>query len=161
MARECNVTFKELAAIVKEHKTAEGQIRLAMRIPQVMEDVAADALNTTEFCPKCQGVGTIVDQTKPPAKLDEDDPRAEALPVPITCPQCKGAGEIKKSGDQFARKLVFESAGLIGGRGPLVAIQNNTLNAGDSDDVESILKLTRRQPAQLPQVTVEQVKDGE
>jgi hypothetical protein len=151
IARECNVTFVELAEIIRKNRVAEGMIRMTQHVPAIMQGVAEDALSTMEFCPKCQGIGSIFD----PIKKGDDGAQ-----VPMDCPQCKGKGEIKRSGDAGARKLVFEAIGLTGKQGPLVAVQNNTLNVGDEDDVEAVLKLAQRQ-AQLPQVVVTQVKEGE
>lgn len=164
MARTCGLTFVELCDILKKHRVAEAHVQTANHLPEVMEGIAEDAKNTKEFCPKCQGTGTIVDATKPPTAADPDDPRSEPQPMPITCPQCKGRGEIKKSGDLGARKLVLESMGMIGGRGPLLNINNNTLNVGEGDDLESVLALGKKKslPAAPTQtIEAEVVKDGE
>jgi hypothetical protein len=152
IARECNVTFIELSDLIRKNRVAEGMIRMTQHVPDIMQGVAEDALSTQEFCPKCQGIGSVFDP------LNKNDDGGQ---VPMDCPQCKGTGEIRKSGDAGARKLVFEAIGLTGKQGPLVAVQNNTLNVGDDDDLESVLKMTRQRPQlpQLPQVTVEQVKD--
>ena len=101
-----------------------------------------------------------MDPTKPPENPNPDDPRSKPVAVPMTCPQCKGDGEIKKSGDAGARKLILESLGVIGGRGPLIAVQNNNMTVGE-DDMESILKSSKPRP-QLPQtIEAEIVKEGE
>ena len=151
MARECGLSYTELTDVIKKHRLAEGIVRMSEHVPQIMTDVAQDALNTMDMCGKCQGVGSIFD----PINKSDDGGQ-----IPITCPQCKGTGEVKKSGDQGARKLVFDSLGLTGGRGPLIAVQNNTLNAGDGDDLESILAMGKKKalPPQ-PTITVEQVKE--
>lgn len=153
MARECGLSYTELTDVIKKHRLAEGIVKMSQHVPQIMTDVATDALNTLDICGKCSGVGSIFD----PINKGEDGGQ-----IPIACPQCKGTGEVKKSGDQGARKLVFDSFGLTGGRGPLIAVQNNTLQAGDGDDLESILAMGKRKslsPPPAPTITVEQVKE--
>lgn len=169
MARECGLSYTELTDVIKKHRLAEGIVRMSEHVPQILTDVAEDAKNKSEFCPKCQGIGTVVDPRPPAIKkgedvadfMDKNDPRIdESAPIPMTCPQCKGLGEVVKQGDQGARKLVFDSLGLTGGRGPLIAVQNNTLQAGDGDDLESILAMGKKKalPPQ-PTITVEQLKE--
>jgi hypothetical protein len=161
IARECNVTFVELAEIIRKNRVAEGMIRMTAHVPAIMQGVAEDALPGDEVCGKCEGVGTVIREQLLDVQVAEgEQPRKELQKIPVKCVYCKGEGRIKKSGDPGARKLVFEAIGLTGKQGPLVAVQNNTLNVGDEDDVEAVLKLTQRQ-AQLPQVVVTQVKEGE
>lgn len=174
MARECGLSYTELTDVIKKHRLAEGIVRMSQHVPQVMQDVATDALNTMEPCGRCAGIGSIFvderllrDDAEP--EPETFDPRVEEQKlrdkgqVPMECPNCKGSGEVKKIGDAGARKLVFDSMGLTGGRGPMIAIQNNTLNAGDGDDLESILAMGKKKalPAQTQTITVEQVKDGD
>lgn len=101
--------------VISLHKL-DGDIRVARRIPQIMESIANEAIPQTIDCPKCKGVGTV------PNKEDGRD----------DCPHCGGLGQLLIPADNDARKMALEAAGVIGQRGPLIDARSVHMGGGGS-----------------------------
>lgn len=155
LARNHGISFKRIAQCFFETKVDEGKIRMAPIVPQMMEDIAKDALSTQKQCPVCDGTGLRQYRTG-------DD--ADEQPAPEACKECNGTGLVRVVGDATARKMVMESAGLVG-KGVNVDARVQTVNMM-SDDLEGTLALVKkvrevqRDVVQRPVVDVE-VNDGD
>lgn len=126
------MTLSELQRAFRSVKLDEALIRLYKHFPDVAEDVAKDARSTRVACPRCDGSKVVGVGKKQRA-----------------CPRCKGKGEIRAIGDEASRKLLFETAGLTGRRGPLIAQQ---FNLGGESLEDTVMDAT----AALSRGTVEQ-----
>ncbi len=134
--RQSRVTLTDLNNIWKDYNLQKGMIRMATHTPQVMEDVAVDAKSRIVACVKCQGLGVIGEAGNQP------------------CPDCFGEGKIRVAGDSESRKLMFETMGLAGKKGPMVAIQQNF---GSGESLESLVGTAQKllKPPQAQTITVE------
>ena len=83
--------------LIIQRQVAEGMIRMARHLPDIMEDLTLAALDHNVTCMKCAGKGN-----------------ASGAP----CANCHGTGEIRALGDIRARRLVFEIFGILPYRGP-------------------------------------------
>lgn len=131
--RKFGISVSELHQIYLDGQRHIGLLNLANRLPQVIDDTAADAESRLANCPRCDGE-TTVESTRGKQKIMR------------TCPECEGEGKVKVAGDKHARDLVFESAKLIKQSGPLVAIQNNVqtnVSSGLDSRLEDLMKLTQ------------------
>lgn len=131
IARKCRVTLHDLQLLYSDGMRQLGLLQMSTVLPQVMMDVASDALSRQVVCPRCDGLKISVIRNKDGQITDERP-----------CPACKGEGEVRVTGDKHARDLVFESMKLTNQGGPLVAIQQNIGSALDSS-MESMMKLTQ------------------
>lgn len=119
------LSLHQVVDFFRKTKMDEGLIRAYKHVPDMLEDTAKDALRTEESCWKCQGE----------KEIEKDG-------VKSLCPECKGKGAIVVPGNTDARKLMFETVGLTGKRGPLVAQQFNFGPGTDSQ--EDVLKNVHR-----------------
>jgi hypothetical protein len=118
---------------------AESIIVQSHYLARVMEDTCRDALTESRTCPDCAGAGT---RRKRGALL--------------TCTVCRGTGEVRgRSGNVENRKLVFESAGLTGKRGPGQAIQ---INVG-SKSLEERVGIAQQLLSEPTTVEAEEVRE--
>lgn len=101
--------------VIALHKL-DGDIRVARRIPQIMESIAEEAAPRVQQCPKCRGIGSL-----PPKK--NSDERDE-------CPVCGGQGSLIIPADTDARKLALEAIGVIGQKGPLIDARSVSISGG-------------------------------
>lgn len=138
LCQRSGLSLHQLMDFFRKTKLDEGLIRAFKHVPDMLEDTAKDALRTEESCWKCQGDGEI------PVVGDDEDDEGEESKSP--CPECKGKGSIVVPGNTDARKLMFETAGLTGKRGPLIAQQFNLGTGVDSqeDVMKSVHKLMGR-----------------
>jgi hypothetical protein len=127
LLRKFNISLHEAQTLYTDHMRHMGLLAMSSQLPAIMADVAEDAKDRMESCPRCDGLKTI--------SYQQTETRE--------CPTCKGSGEIRRIGNEHARDLVFESMKLIRQRGPLVAIAQNIGADGLDSRMESILKLTR------------------
>jgi len=117
MCRNHGITLADMDDVYRKGQIHLGMIRGSNHLPQVVEDVIVDAKSKQQYCMRCDGRGYIKDEDGPENSTRE-------------CPMCHGLKEIRVPGDNHARDLVYESYGLIGKRGPAVAIQiNNAVDA--------------------------------
>lgn len=136
LCKELNVSYERLASCYHKSKVDEGKIRMAAHLPQVMEDTAIDAKSTEVLCPICSGTGSVAD--------DESA---------VACKECNGKGSVRRPGDQNARKLIFESAGLTG-KGIQIDARSLTLNSMDTlEDTLAVVRKVRE--FQKPLATIE------
>jgi hypothetical protein len=138
ICRKWHVTLHELQSIYTDGMRHMALLNAATSTPDIMADVAEDALSKLVVCPRCDGIKSISE----PVRNDEGKIISESV---RECPQCKGVGEVRQKGDDHSRDLVFESMKLTGQKGPLVAIQQN-FGRGDGLDakMEAMLKLTQQ-----------------
>jgi hypothetical protein len=120
LLKRAGITLPEAMDLYGRYRTACA-VRVAMdRTPKIMADTADDAENKLVACPRCDGFGT----------LDLDDVKEGRSSV-RTCPECEGSGKVKQSGDNDSRKIIFEVAGLMNKKGPMIdARAINFLGAG-------------------------------
>ena len=128
LCRSLDLNIRDMVEGFRDAKILEGWLRASLHLPDVMEDVAIDAKSRQVVCARCEGSGKIF-------RGKGDD--AEQ----VNCPECSGDGQVRKSGDKDARNLMFESIGLTGKRGPLIAQQFNTLDGTES--LETLMKATQ------------------
>lgn len=123
-ARRCGISLPELVSYYSDYQKMHGTLAIANKLPEIHAQLAADALSKREFCPRCDGVGAVID-----GYLDVDDGEGgtKKQAQTRTCPQCKGSKDVEVAADPKARELVFEVAGITnkGGKGVTVAIQQN------------------------------------
>lgn len=117
LCRRCGLTLKDVASLWRDYNFQLGFIKMAQHLPQVMEDVAVDALSKQWTCPACNGEGRI---EQPEGANGQGKGGVRDI-----CRMCRGDGVIREIGDKHARDLVFESVGLKGQKGPLIAQQIN------------------------------------
>jgi hypothetical protein len=136
--KDCGLTLNALNDLWRKHNMSEGLIRVAARLPKVMEDTALDAESKYEVCDRCDGEGSV-ERTR----LVDD----VMTTVSESCPRCKGAREIRIAGDAKARDQVFEMVGLTGkAQGPLVAIQQNFTGPEDFEGRSTLVQKLLQQP---------------
>jgi hypothetical protein len=99
LCRKLGVSWLDLVNLWWKHNVLLGRIRMLNHLPDVMEDIALDALSRQVPCPKCDGIGYIA--------LDS---------IRYTCLECDGVGRVREPGNAHARRLLFEILGLIGPR---------------------------------------------
>lgn len=125
LCRKFNISLQDVDDLWRSHQLHRGMMRMMNSLPDILEDVAVDARSRKVACPRCDGLAVLTS--------DSGLPRA--------CPVCDGTGKVRQTGDRDARHLVFESAGLTGKRGPLVAIQQNF---GLDVELEEVLATSQR-----------------
>jgi DnaJ-class molecular chaperone len=81
----------EVMRLICQRQLAEGMMRMAYHLPDVMEDVALAALDRSGTCAKCTGSGSV-----------------SGAP----CADCRGSGEVHVPGDIRAVRLVFGMFGI-------------------------------------------------
>lgn len=123
IAKSCNLTLAELNSFWRDSNLARARDIAFAGIPVVMSDVVTDASNTQVVCPRCDGLGEL--DTGPDYDTEGREKKRKKSTA-RTCPECDGLGKVKKSGDIESRKLLFETTGLTGKKGPMIAIQNNS-----------------------------------
>jgi hypothetical protein len=134
LLRKFNISLHEAQSLYTDHMRCLGLLAMSNHLPEIMEDVAEDALSHMQACPRCDGEKFV------------ESMRGDEENVTKACPECNGSGKVRVIGDSHARDLVFESMRLIRQRGgPLVTIQQNigTANDGLNASLESVLKLTQ------------------
>ena len=109
LCERSGLSVTQVLDLFRKYKLDLGMIEMSKQVPRIMRDVARDAQSTMAYCRRCDGTGEVP---------DGDTERV--------CPACKGAGEVRITGNEKARQLVFEAFHLTGKRGgPLVAQQFN------------------------------------
>lgn len=127
LAKQCGLSYAAVLKIITNHRIDQGILKMSAHAPQVLEDIAIDAKSRLVPCPACKGVGTIV-------KAKDK----EGGPIDVeTCWSCEGEGKLRKVGDADARKLLMETMGLTGKKGPLVVQQFNNGSAPTMDEAVS------------------------
>jgi hypothetical protein len=99
LCRNFGISFTDLVRLWWNHNLLWGKIQMLNHLPDIMEDIAVDALSREGPCPRCDGIGHVM---------------RESGQAP--CPVCDGAGKVRVPGDAHARRLLFEIIGLIGPR---------------------------------------------
>ncbi len=125
----------ELILFLNNSKKQEGIVRMSQKLPDVMEETAEDALSRLVPCVRCNGEGKVKD---------------------IPCRTCQGGGSVRVPGDMDNRKLVFETVGLIGKRGPGAAIQ---VNVGGSRSLEERVGIAEQLLSEPTTVEAEEVRE--
>jgi hypothetical protein len=113
MRIRAGLSVADIVELFRNQKVMEATIGLAARAPQLLSDLADDAMSKDQPCRTCRGFGSIL------------APDSEQGTLP--CPPCSGRGTVRVPGDTDARKIVFEVLGMAGKKGPMVQVntQNN------------------------------------
>jgi hypothetical protein len=127
LCRNFGISIADVDDLYRKSQIHIGMIRSANHIPDLMEDIAIDAKSKLQYCTRCDGKGIVTDLVEDAGGSDDfaRSAKSERGGIERMCPMCKGVGEVRVAGDRTARDLVYESIGLIGRKGPMVAIQNN------------------------------------
>lgn len=124
LCHKAGIGLKEVCDLYMDRQRRSGLMRLAGRLPEVMEDVGEDAKSIKKQCLSCQGTGRIDDT--------------------VPCEDCNATGKVRTPGNAQARDLMFEAFKFTNQRGPLVAFQQNITNESSNDRLEDLFKRTRQ-----------------
>ena len=126
LCRNFGVSLKDLVELWGEYNVALAGLAVFSRLPQIVKELADDALPHHVVCSRCDAYGIVVDGNSK-----------------RTCPICDGSGKVRVPGDnKDARRLVLEIAGLIGrNKAPIVAIQQNIGIPAVEDAVSDISEI--------------------
>lgn len=127
MAQRCGISSPELIRMFRQYKIDEGMVRMSRHVPQIMEDIATDAMNRTEECWQCKGTGEVSVLT------GKHVGRMSSAP----CGECRGTGSITTRGDIDNRRMVLETTGLI--RKGAFLNQNISLGGSAVESFESLV----------------------
>lgn len=138
LAYKCGISPAFLADIWRKYNLAKGMLTVISGIPVVAKDIVEDAKSTKQVCGRCDGFGEIFTEIKARGEGRGGEGDREQLTqlietIRVPCPQCEGGGFLRKPGDSGARKLMFETAGLIKAPGGV------NVNVNVNHSVESIL----------------------
>lgn len=108
----CGVSDVEISNVFVKAIKAEGFIRQAKHLPDLMEQAAIDAKSKFEDCKKCGGAGSIGDKV---------------------CEKCSGSGTVYVLGDTTRLRMIFETYGLLS-KGGGINIGVNVANPPSSSE---------------------------
>ena len=114
LAERTGITMRQITSGLKDLMRDEGFVRMAKRLPEVMEQVAEDAMSRDVECSKCHGAGQVVRKVNIGTE-DESEERDR-------CDSCQGKGTVYQLGDTDRLRLLFETFDLTGKRGAGVNI---------------------------------------
>jgi ribosomal protein S27AE len=135
LCHAANMKLGEVLTMIRTFKLAGVVIAAVNEAPKIVKDAAYDAQAQHTFCPRCDGLGSVVHQVM----SDEGPEFKERI-----CPRCSGSCEIRVPGDKEARSKVLEVAGVSGSRGgPQVLIQQN-IGADKSDSLEQLITVSEK-----------------
>lgn len=129
IAKQCGITLMEFMEFVAKGQNARILAKAQTATVEVIGDMAQDARTKDVVCGRCDGYGVLLDELR--AMQDRaNDERAKGKrvqePEARPCPNCQGTGKAKKVGDTDSRKLLLETAGVIGkGKGPSIVLNQN------------------------------------
>jgi hypothetical protein len=138
LSRRMGVSLVDLAKVYEDGHKALGRALMAEDIPEIMKQNAADALPTTEPCPRCDGLKVVPVLEEGGGEV-EGDVEGEEVSARGNrrCPKCSGLGTVRKPGLIEAKKLVFETSGLTSkGGGQVVQTQVNVGVPSLADTIE-------------------------
>lgn len=121
---DCHRFLVLLEEAKREKAKLEASLNRSEHLPRIMDDTCKDAMTVEGMCPDCYGEGIVIRARKE-----------------VKCPPCNGTGKVKLKGSIEDRKLVFQSAGLIGEKGPLVAF--NTVIGGVPSLADAVVEATK------------------
>src|SRR5258708_4880856 len=101
IAEDLGLTYPVIAKEYSELQKAQGFIRAAEHLPDLMEQVMVDAKSITAECSECSGTGQVLDTTDPEA-------------VSKRCEECQSEGEHYVPGDINRVKLALEPFQIVG-----------------------------------------------
>ena len=136
LAENFQLSYMELAKIYHDIKKAEGFVRIANHLPDLMEQTALEAKSEMAACKKCGGSGEITKTLK----MGE-----ESSQVTEPCGECGGTGEVWEVGDIDRLKLIFETAKLTGNGKGNQMMNLNIANVTTDEKMEDLI-------GSLPQV---------
>jgi hypothetical protein len=112
-------TPRDVLRIIVESYTADGELVVARQLPRLLGGLAEAGIERIEDCAVCS-------EPPGPGKVNivtiDDDGREVTLTAP--CGMCVN-GRVVVPADLTAAKLALEAVGVIGQRGPAVAVQVN------------------------------------
>ena len=89
--RRCGISWMDLMDLWHRHTLYCGLMQIATRLPDILEDLAADSESRYGACPVCDGIGYLGDGS-----------------IRYTCVECDGGGRVRVPGDTHSRRLLFE-----------------------------------------------------
>ena len=113
-------SFQVLDAITSMYRTDAG-LRVARRLPGILESMAEEAEPHLAPCPRCS-VGGVDEEDIADSVADKMNGKK--------CPRCRGKRFVVVAADNDVRKMVLETQQLIGQRGPLVDARQLHLHSG-------------------------------
>jgi hypothetical protein len=99
LCRKFGVSWMDLMNLWYSYNMHLGLMRLANRLPKILDDIAEDSESRDRSCPVCDGIGYVATDS-----------------IRYTCVICDGVVKVRVPGDAHARQLVFEIIGLTGPR---------------------------------------------
>src|SRR5262249_26236903 len=124
LCRRFDISLQDLVDVWFDYNRLLGLMYMATQLPQIMKDVAHNALNRDLVCPRCDGLKNVRDR------------EAESR----ICPVCNGEGSVSVPGDPHAIELVFEMVGLIGRKQPAIRIEQNVR----VESLEELLRMAQK-----------------
>jgi hypothetical protein len=92
LCSRAGISAGEVMRLFCQQQIADGMMRAARHLPDLMEGAALAARGRSEPCWKCRGKGEV-----------NDSP----------CPDCRGTGEVPMLGDIRALRLVLKITGIL------------------------------------------------
>lgn len=129
IAKIMDISLAEFIDFLRTSYRAQAMSVAAMRLPEITEHMANDALTQKEACGRCDGWGFVnVSEAEMPP-LDEDKPIPGNIKLMGTryvrdCPKCDGSGKTQKPGDSHARDKILSMNGFDK-KGAAVAVSIN------------------------------------
>lgn len=129
--RAAGMSVPEVLKAIMSMHSADADLRVARRLPDIMEQMAAESAPRLVPCPQCQESARSVDEAVANVTADVlTDATA------VRCRRCRNRGVIIQDADNDVRKMLLEAAGKLGVRGPLVDARSVTLvNGRNARDV--------------------------
>lgn len=127
---ESGATWTELCMCYRNFKHTQADIIRSHRMPAIMNELTLDAMAKEEDCPACMGTG----------KMDDGK---------TACRKCLGKGKIMVAADKQARELVLKSSGMMGEKGPLVNLDQRTINLPSPESALAEASSVMQQPRLL------------
>lgn len=107
LCRMSGVDLSELEQIWIDFNKQKGYLKVASKLPEIMDDVATDALSRVSICTNCEGVGRLLDKPENPI-----------------CTICEGSGKVRKQGCIKSREMIFDAM-KVTSKEPLISINQN------------------------------------
>lgn len=113
LSRELGVSLIDLVDQYRKTSIAMSHINAMEKLPEIVRENAVDALPTMEVCPACEGAKRV----KHPTRVNKSGASAT-----VKCMRCLGKGFVRIAGLTDAKKLIFQSEGLIESGGGKVQV---------------------------------------
>jgi hypothetical protein len=137
LCHEAGIRPGEFFAAFRDATIAKANVQvmqqLAQKLPQLADNLLADAVTHTEPCPRCRGTKEALTYPRRTARNRNPDP------VVAPCPDCGATGTITVKGDFERQKTVFELVGMLKkGGGISINQQQLTMHKGGGEPVGEV-----------------------